>query len=671
MAQLAADFTVTFDLRTGLISVRDTTAGEPTGIGLKDWKGVITNITAPSGSVIHENTIAGTPDFVYYTPEHQPPGGSQIILEAFYPNPTSSTEIAIPELSAGGHQKGLYSISIELKSATDTYTATKTVNFNYEKPEGELKVTYNIVDPEFKSVDITDYSLDGFSVSLSRSHTISFPDNLRPDFLSSLRMITTDSFYTTQQVVTLSTEATWTKGSLIVKDTITATEDGDDSYVVVVKDMEQIYFMVNAIYKKYISAEGENSAHAQKIFKDLMIANALLSLLRSAIRYEDTDGIEGYAERIKEIAERWGCGCSSLDVTPTLVTGLYIVDIDTVTPAYASDGQGTDFSFIPNDGVHTYVAFYAHPHQNTPIKSDYTGLWVKFVGDDGTGGGSGGEFNGNRPITRDGDFKGLVVGGTTTSEFLERLHFPPQQPVITEPIVSMTISGAATREVGTVITETATLSLDKGLVMGSPINGVWQPNTAQGYRSGDGGYFEIAGTEIISHPNNTAQKQVTRTIFHGSNTISGQIDIEHGIIPLDSTGEPSDVIDPYLSQTVNRSVNVKGEYKIFYGAIATVPSGGADGRTLPQNRFETDGDTFILNTWDQHTRFCILLPPTKTFVGAVDIDAIGQPMDYLLIDPDFLMLDANGVILPVQYKLYVCSQTIPNQDNHRHEITIQ
>ena len=88
--------------------------------------------------------------------------------------------------------------------------------------------------------------------------------------------------------------------------------------------------------------------------------------------------------------------------------------------AYASDATGTGFSLVPTNSL----KFRAEIHRDTPLASpaasDFSAAtWVKYIGDDGTGGGTGG--------TGDGDMKKSVYdandnGVVDTAEKLQVAH---------------------------------------------------------------------------------------------------------------------------------------------------------------------------------------------------------------------------------------------------------
>ena len=54
--------------------------------------------------------------------------------------------------------------------------------------------------------------------------------------------------------------------------------------------------------------------------------------------------------------------------------------------AYASDDEGTDFTTTFNAAL-DYIAIIATTSPLTPVVADFTGLWKKYKGEDGTGGG--------------------------------------------------------------------------------------------------------------------------------------------------------------------------------------------------------------------------------------------------------------------------------------------
>lgn len=147
-----------------------------------------------------------------------------------------------------------------------------------------------------------------------------------------------------------------------------------------------------------------------------------------------------------------------------------------------------------------------------------------------------------------------------------------------------------------------------------------------------------------------------------------------GVVLNDNLGNPS----PYSgglglpSGNVNsNTLTALGLWKIWYGAAATVPSTGTLARSLPQSQFEDAGNTFILNTGAVQVNYVLILPPNKTLVSVVDLDALNLNItaEYVLVSSTFTGKDAAGADI-ANCKKYVKTQAAPYSTNHRHQITI-
>jgi hypothetical protein len=144
-----------------------------------------------------------------------------------------------------------------------------------------------------------------------------------------------------------------------------------------------------------------------------------------------------------------------------------------------------------------------------------------------------------------------------------------------------------------------------------------------------------------------------------------------GPIKNNNLGEP-DTVGRIGAGSVNTAtITYVGLYSIQYGAAAAAPSNGTEARLLPQNRLENAGNVFNLDTGAIYRTFVLVLPPGKSLVSIIDMDALNFNItsEYALVDSTFTGKDAGGSDI-AGCKLYVKTQSIAYSANHRHQITI-
>lgn len=110
-----------------------------------------------------------------------------------------------------------------------------------------------------------------------------------------------------------------------------------------------------------------------------------------------------------------------------------------------------------------------------------------------------------------------------------------------------------------------------------------------------------------------------------------------------------------------------GRYMMFFGPSATPVTTSAQARLLPGNQLTSAGNQFTLNTGNTATIFNILLPPGRTLVSVVDLDALNKDITAEYLTGSLSVNDAGGS--PVGYTSRVKTQAIPYDTNHRHLVT--
>jgi hypothetical protein len=118
------------------------------------------------------------------------------------------------------------------------------------------------------------------------------------------------------------------------------------------------------------------------------------------------------------------------------------------------------------------------------------------------------------------------------------------------------------------------------------------------------------------------------------------------------------------------TVAVTARYLRFHGATSVIPTNSAQIRALPDNNdFQVaNAEIFDLLTGTTQTIFVAALPPNRTIVSVIDIDALNADItaNYVL-QGNVNVLDAGGTNRA--YPVYAMTAGVPYSTSHRHRIT--
>lgn len=114
---------------------------------------------------------------------------------------------------------------------------------------------------------------------------------------------------------------------------------------------------------------------------------------------------------------------------------------------------------------------------------------------------------------------------------------------------------------------------------------------------------------------------------------------------------------------------VTAYFILFQGPTSSNPSNSAQVRALGASQFYGGGTTFTLNTGTVERRFAVALPPGVTITQVIDIDSLGDNItsNYVLVGI-IGVLDAGGTNR--LYNLYVMTNAITYETNHRHSVSV-
>jgi len=126
-----------------------------------------------------------------------------------------------------------------------------------------------------------------------------------------------------------------------------------------------------------------------------------------------------------------------------------------------------------------------------------------------------------------------------------------------------------------------------------------------------------------------------------------------------------------LGNFQSSNFTVTARFFRFFGASATTPATSVQVRALPSNTFQTAaGNTFILNTGNALTKFCVALPPGRIITSVIDLDALNANItaNYVLIGTRTVN-DGGGSGTSRTYNLYEMNVGVPYSSSHQHQIT--
>jgi hypothetical protein len=364
MADIIGGFTFTVNNATNTITVGDNNPYVANGVVSGSTINIyLKKLTSPNGTVIHVNPVSsGVPDVTY----------------TFAGIPNGSISVAIPTYDDNTCQFGNYIVEFEAVVGSDNYKKDKTFTYlEYATPTAQLTITADTVTPLFTVEDSTNYVLTLYgdlepSVTQStRLITIEFPNDIATDLTGSAITLSTGTFYSKTQTVTIIRDITYFVGDdldffIVDQVNLTVTEE-----VVLPYDLCTISALVDNLYAQLTNAENFSNDQTNIRAKWLR-AVGLLVMIREALSCGFKEGLDAYAEEVKSLASY----CDDVPDTddPILISGLSAFDNNTLTVGYATDTSGTNLALAPFSG-YSHYAFFAHNKKYTPIASDFSGLW--------------------------------------------------------------------------------------------------------------------------------------------------------------------------------------------------------------------------------------------------------------------------------------------------------
>lgn len=266
-------------------------------------------ITSPSGVVIYNNTDFDNAD-------------CDIRIASSL---TSQQTIALPLDGGGDIEAGLYTIeySVYNSSTLETYTLTNTYTYSFTAPTVAITQVANCITPLFTSTDSTDYTVNNTLPTITRTHTLYYPNGSAgqgsPETGSAVTL-TSSTFYNGTQTTTISSVLTYTfEDGLIVITTIT----GSEEFLVDCTWICGIYCCIRSLKNQMetLRTSGSNDLLYKELTLKFAQVMGLVSFATTAIECGESADVNDVLVSIRAIANCTDdCACDG--DTPSLVTGL-------------------------------------------------------------------------------------------------------------------------------------------------------------------------------------------------------------------------------------------------------------------------------------------------------------------------------------------------------------
>lgn len=302
-------FVTTFDLTptNPEFSFLDTTNWAGQGIATSDVNGCF-KIVSPSGVTIYDNTDFTDPNCDIW------------VSNAL----TSQQTIALPLNSDGTVEAGTYTITYTIYDSNLVAYSTQinTYTYEYVAPEVCISQTVDCISPQFTSTDLTEYEVEGITPTITRTHTIYYPNGSAGQgspLAGIAATISTGVFYngTETTVIESALEYVFSDG-LIVLDEI----DGSKDVKVNCEYVCSIYCCVRALEQQLLSTPiTTNKFEYAKLSDTFQTVMSFVGLAKLAIECGKSDDVNCYLEKIQELTNcNSDCNCSGDE--PSRVSGL-------------------------------------------------------------------------------------------------------------------------------------------------------------------------------------------------------------------------------------------------------------------------------------------------------------------------------------------------------------
>lgn len=240
----------------------------------------------------------------------------------------------------------------------------------------------------------------------------------------------------------------------------------------------------------------------------------------------------------------------------------------------------------------------------------------------------------------------ILEYGTSLQDFAEKLLIKVFYPIFTLPSATLTSNLNANVESGTK-NITLTVNLNKGAITGKSVNGIWQPNLFQNYRSGDATKYTIFD---VDNGTTVSYTSADATILDGSNVFSATVNYDQGSQPLDSKN--NNYLTPLNAGSLIPTLTINGRRKAFYG-VDNVASNSSQIRSLSNSLLNpSNGSSFTINIPTGSTNVVFAYPASLRDVTTVEyVQGLGSDVKANFVKTTVNVEGLNGYTA-TPYKVY-------------------
>jgi len=272
-------------------------------------------------------------------------------------------------------------------------------------------------------------------------------------------------------------------------------------------------------------------------------------------------------------------------------------------------------------------------------------------------------------ITADLNVGAITAGqvfdiGTTFQVFAEKLITKVFYPTFTLPSATLTSNLASIVESGTTGI-TLTVNLNKGLITGKSLNGIWQPTLFQNNRSGDATKYTIFG---IDNGTTTFYTSANAIINDGANSFTATVDYGTGPQPVDS--KDNNFNSPLAAGSISPSLTITGRRRAFYG-INSAGSNSTEIRNLSSVLNPQNDTTFTISLPIGTTSIVFAYPASLRDVTEVRESVLNSDVKAAFGTPYNVNVFGNNNYTAISYKVYRFQPPNPiATPNYSYKVTI-
>lgn len=231
--------------------------------------------------------------------------------------------ISLP-LQNGVIKQGLYTFNYTVfdQSTGDYYSASSTINIDFTFPTVNLTYSVDCVTPILESTDATDYTIQGATETVTRTHTVAAPPNVDSNVYTGndITIIVPQFYAPTTYQATLSSSVVWDfGGGITVSGLLTASQPIATYCNNWVCDQN---CCIEKLFRQWTTLEGTNTGQAA-FYRQRWASGLLIqAMIRSSYNCGSTALVNNLINQFYiETGCTANCNCSD-NTVPTLVQGL-------------------------------------------------------------------------------------------------------------------------------------------------------------------------------------------------------------------------------------------------------------------------------------------------------------------------------------------------------------